>query len=296
MTIEAQTTDQNAPTGVEHDEDAFLAGFNADGGEVPTPAETPVEKEEESRVEPEGGEAGALDTPDEEGTPPEPATPATDEPVMVTMAQLTAAIEDLKAANDAAIRKAFGKIGEVEGIVKHLRAGRSQPAKVKLEPKSLKRIAEEYPALAEMLAEDLNDNWPSTESAAPDGEELLTSIQPKIDARAEEIAGHVVERVLLSREHPDWETVAGSEDFSKWAAQQPPEVRKVLDDSWSHTEIGEVLTSYKAAIAAKTEAEAKTLSDKRARLERAVVPVSGRENPPKVDVDEETAFLEGFNS
>lgn len=275
MTTEAQeqmTAEQIAAADAAA-EAAFAEGYGSeeDDGDSPAPAPAAATTSEEAP----------------ETSPAEPETPPAPALTAEQVQQELAALRDTTATE---LRKLFGKLGEVGGSIQELRKTR-QAGPVKLPEGGLKRMAAEFPEMAKYLQDDLADvlSQLGQGPAATDPDELGQMLQPRFEETLSEVDKRV-ERRLLKRDHPDWETVVHSEDFKEWKKTLPPKEAAELDESWDADFIGSKITAHKLYLKEKAEKAAA----KERRLEDAIVPTNSRRPPPAASQDIEEAFEEGF--
>ena len=258
------------------DDEAFAAGFSEARGDEPPasePAPEPVQAEEQAE---------------------QPAVEAEPEPepqqnliAGMTEDQLRAAIlkanevDHLKSQLD----KAFGKVGEVNRTLMQLQ----QRSSVNLDKAKFKRLSEEFPEIAEMLASDLNDALGEVggQSPAVDPEQFEKVVDERLIAMQQ-----AQERRFLSRMHRDWESVVTSDEFKLWQQNVlPPEDAQVLATSWDSDFISDKLDEFKAWRSKATAAK----ENKQKRLEQAVTPRGDTREPPTAQTEDE-AFLAAFKS
>jgi Asp-tRNA(Asn)/Glu-tRNA(Gln) amidotransferase C subunit len=208
-------------------------------------------------------------------------------------AKLLALLNDIPARIDLTekeIRQIHGKFGEINQKLQKLQElnnSNSGAANVRVTKDQFKRLNEEFPEIAEMLAEDLAGiSLPSS------GGVNAESIQPFVNtevAKVREELNRTMNTNLLTIQHRDWTTVYGSEDFSTWKANQTPEVQHELDNSWDAMYLGEQLTKFKTW--RDTVKNTKEKNNK--RLLDAVLPKGGNKAPNGL-VSEEDAFNAQF--
>jgi hypothetical protein len=96
------------------------------------------------------------------------------------------------------------------------------------------------------------------------------------------------EMKLVAREHPDWESIAQSDDFNGWKNQLPADIQDRLDTTWDSGFISAAISAYKKDKALHQE----QLIKKNQKLEAAVMPTS----TGGFDENYEDDFEAGFNS
>lgn len=205
-------------------------------------------------------------------------------------AKLLALLNDIPARNDLTekeIRQIHGKFGEVNRALQELKNSNSGAANVRVTKDQFKRLNEEFPEIAEMLAEDLAGiSFPSGGGVSAE------SVQPFVNTEVAKVREELTKTMntnLLTIQHRDWTTVYGSEDFSTWKANQPPEVQHELDNSWDAMYLGEQLTKFKTW----RDTVKNTKEKNNERLLKAVLPKGGTKAQNGL-VSEEDAFNAQF--
>jgi hypothetical protein len=165
-----------------------------------------------------------------------------------------------------------------------------------LSPDKLKRLSQEFPEIAEMLAEDLNDVMGSGGQGF-DAAQVDQYVNPKVQALEDRIEQkeRALELRSLNRNHRDWREVAAFEPmqdgrvnwknpaFGQWVNGQPEDVRQQLISGWDADFISDKLTEFKEATKPKAV--------KKQSLESAIIPrgVQGRAISTETD-EEEAAY------
>jgi len=304
------------------DTDESVKAEGSEGLESETEAsDTPPEAEAPAEVDETAGEDEQSDT----GLP----LSAFDEQTIKTLLAKSAKVDELEMMfekQSQELRRAYGKIGELNSHIKRLMRNPSQRG-IKQAELRFARLEEEYPELAEALKQDLaealaqaqvavdaeksdeaqqgsdaQDVQNAQEGAAePDAQEAPNTqdepdeLQQLLQQREQQLRAEY-ERKLLSMRHPDWEQVAASPDFQIWLASQPPEVQQVARTSWSADELAAVFDLYKSASATMAQRATSQQADsvRKKRLEAAVPVADSGAAPPTYD--ERDAFAEGFRS
>lgn len=238
---------------VDQDETGFDDGFN-DAADAPT--ETPEQRTQE------------VETPAEKPQPVEYA--------QLTKAELeelkarAALVTEMRATQDKSFGTAFGKIG---GIERRLQEIATAPG-VEVEQADIDALKDDFPAMATALEKvrSLRSLGGGIDHAKID-EMVQERLAPALDSIGTTVE-RAVETRLLSREHPDWQTVTKSEGFLNWAGKQPVEFQQTLADSWDSTVIGKAISDFKKSIKpAPTPAPAAdTDSARKSRMSAAVTP------------------------
>jgi hypothetical protein len=290
-----QTLTPDAPTEEQQQEAKdFEAGFAQARGDQP-PTNT-----DETPASPAVAEASPApaDKPLAGASEPAPATKAEPEPAFTpeqfkALIERVAEIDSLKATLESSHAKTHGKIGELNRTLLQIQqAAAASPAGVKLSVGALKRLGEDYPDLAKLLAEDLTEALSATgvPQAAPTVD--LAPIEERF-AQQLDAANKAHEAKLLTVMFPDWRTTTQSADFRLWLETQPEDYRTRINNSWDALEIADALRTHQAAQAAAKAPAPK--QDKTKRLEAAVTPqgVPG-DGPPALDPEAE--FLAGYKA
>jgi hypothetical protein len=303
--------------------DAFGATYQTDAATEPRSAEsTAPEASQQTADTQESVSEQTADTQESvsEQPPADPGLPlsAFDEQTIKTLLAKSAKVDALEEAmtrQAQELRRAYGKIGELNSHLKQLMQAPTKRGIRQIELK-FNRLEQEYPELAELLKEDLAaalsvaqeevdaaQPAQSTETPQQSAEQSTETPQQSAEAPSEdalrerELALRAeYEARLLSAKHPDWQQIAASSDFNIWLASQPPQVQQVARTSWSAEELSAVLDLYKTSVSALSErTKAATQSVRQRRLETAV-PAAGTESaapPMSSELDE---FLAGFQS
>lgn len=112
-----------------------------------------------------------------------------------------------------------------------------------------KTFKEDYPDIAEIvlmqndaLRKEIRDEV--IRELKPTVEDL----QQKVTVREQESQQAAIEREFakLGAAHPDWDTVATSQEFQTWAVRQPASVQQTIARSVSAEEISAVMSYYKS--------------------------------------------------
>lgn len=245
-------------------------------------------------------------------------------PAIVTKAQLeqlaaAAALvpqlqEELKRSRDTTA----GKIGSLKQT---LDAVQAQAAKGQAPTiKQMKRLEAEFPELAKLFTEDLNDAFGSAAAGAaePGTQPPGDNGQPAAPVvPVDPLSDPAVQTVLRNKNlavvdalHPGWRGTQGqdgtyvpglkdSPEFQEWRAGLPPAAQHMLANTWESSVIDDALKDFKGwqqkrieqVQASAAQAEANKQRDK--RLEHGVPATTGRATGANA-VDEDTAFLSGY--
>jgi len=255
---------------------AFAAGFEDDEDtQTPTPAAEsaqPAAKEE-----------------------PQPAqdTPSAPKYAQITEDQFNDLMAKVSQIDEGRrqIDTLSGHLGGMKQVVEGLKQQRKS-----LSAGQLKRVAAEFPELAEALQSDLSELGGASVDPVEIDKRVESVVETRVAAKAIEF-----ETKLLRFYHRDWEAVVASNDFTAWKNQLPEAERTKLNTSNDGEYIADKLTEFKAAKAAKDKADAEAAakaksSDKRQqRLEAAVPPRgTGGHTPSRSGVPSD--FQAGWDS
>lgn len=255
---------------------AFAAGFEDDEDtQTPTPAAEsaqPAAKEE-----------------------PQPAqdTPSAPKYAQITEDQFNDLMAKVSQIDEGRrqIDTLSGHLGGMKQVVEGLKQQRKS-----LSAGQLKRVAAEFPELAEALQSDLSELGGASVDPVEIDKRVESVVETRVAAKAIEF-----ETKLLRFYHRDWSEVVVSPDFLAWKGQLPEAERTKLDTSNDGEYIADKLTEFKAAKAAKDKAAAEAAekarsSDKRQqRLEAAVPPRgTGGHTPSRSGVPSD--FQAGWDS
>lgn len=270
-------SDQDQQDQRQQDDAAFAAGFNEvrngadDFGQSPEPEQ----KEPEAAKEPEQA--------------PEPEA---EQPVFagLTESQIKSLLERsarVDAIEDQ-LRKAHGKIGELNGTLQELKSHKGQPTQsapaAPVDDEELAAVVRDYPEFAKLaedrarriVAEAMAGNTPQ-QGPSPD------------DLRAE--AGRDMQMLMMDTLHDGWRDTVQSQDFALWIATQPQDIQQRYATTESAKELAGVIGAFTKSRETQTDARARN----KQRLEAALTP-SG--TPAKVthapSADDE--FAAGFYS
>lgn len=255
---------------------AFAAGFEDDEDKQTTPpaaeATPPAAKEEPQPAQ---------------ETPPAPKYAQITEDQFNDLMAKVGQIDEGKRQIDTL----SGHLGGMKQVVESLKQQRKS-----LSAGQLKRVAAEFPELAEALQSDLSELGGASVDPMEIDKRVESVVESRVAAKAIEF-----ETKLLRFYHRDWDKVVVSQDFLTWKGQLPEAERTKLDNSNDGEYIADKLTEFKAAKAAKDKAAAEAAeraksSDKRQqRLEAAVPPRgSGGHTPSKSGVPSD--FQAGWDS
>ncbi len=189
---------------------------------------------------------------------------------------------------------AFGKIGQLEQTIKELKQAKESTSTFTKD--SFKALAEylDDDDMATALAQDLSSlHMGGQQQAEVDYNAINASFEEKFLAMSQSFTSQTdankrdFETKLLTIQHPDWETVNASDEFTNWKATLKQEARDTLNTTWDGSVLGNAFTSFKTWQAKKTDIADK----KQQRLQDGVLPssTSSRTQAPADD-----AFNQGL--
>lgn len=310
--VSAPTPEEEAAAEAE-----FAAGFAVARGDAPAvePAATTEEVLPEPEVEPQPAAT------EEEAAPAAQAEPAPapedDEnaPVAVSrkdfarlmeLANTVPALQDeLRTTRD----KTFGRIGSIQQVVDAVKAQAS--AGRAFSAPQLKRLAEEYPDMAQLLSEDLGEAFAQPAPAAPaveaapvddnasgDAPGAEATYDPFADPRVQERLKQQEEAVrnshlaVVSARHPDWIDLRATPEFAEWRNNLPAPAQELLAKTWDSSVLTDAIADFKGW-RDKRNASASASKQRDNRLENAIPATTGRATGAHV-VDEDAEFAKGF--
>lgn len=275
-------------------EDDLEAGFREVSGDEPVekrePVEEPQEEQEPQEPEPQASEEEQEPSPEGEPSEPEdPIVPGLGMPAS-QVKQYLESVGQMRSEFDGALRKAYGKIGELNSTIQKLSKG-GGPGRVN--EAALKRLKDEYgDDLAEIIPQIF---LPSQEE--PAGSEKASGFDPdtlrqEFDQRLQQQLTDTTYKVgatLIASFHPDWQKQAASPEFAEWRKTQPLEVQQQMSESRDPSFVVQQLTAFKGWMKTR-QANA---ANRNRRLEAAVTP-DGIETASGREPSANEAFLAGF--
>lgn len=207
-----------------------------------------------------------------------------------------------------------GKIGTLHQQLADIKAQAAQGKAPTV--KQLKRLEAEFPELAQLLRDDLAEEFggaaaapgaagdPPGDGAASGQPGAAPANQPPADPLSDpRVQQHLRQQSqqVVNAVHPDWKDLAKSPEFQEWRTSLPPAAQNLLATSWNADVLVPAFNDFKSwranrAAQAQAQAEAAANAGKQRdkRLEHAMPATSGRPTGNNA-VDEDAAFLEGFN-
>jgi len=185
------------------------------------------------------------------------------------------------------IDKIFGTLGDLQEKAKQ----QGKPA-IEEQVKTFKRITEEYPELAALLTEDMNEAMKAAleNFKSPD-------IDGVVNQRVAEKMSEVMESFqieLVAMKHEDWGEQVASPDFALWLQTLPTKERETVVGSPKAAVVIKAVTDFKTWKDTKLAKEQRGETNQK-RLESAITPKSASGEKP-VSQTEDDAFEAGFHS
>lgn len=325
MEMDSQTVELTPEQIAQEDAD-FEAAFNSVAGHAPTTEEATQPKEAEPAADVDEGQqdddakaateaaATAQAEADAQAAAAQAQADEANAPVTITKAQLDAIQAQLARVPEleGELRRVHdttaGRIGSLKQSIDALKdkAGQGNKASIK----QLKRLGEEYPELAAMLVEDLNDASGDGGSAAqPDAQaqaepaQAEPATQPAV--QADPLEHPAVQEVLKKKEmaivdavHPDWRGLPAQPEFNEWKSQLPAAAQEMLANTWKSEVMIDAFNDFKAwrsTRAQQAQSQAQTNKQRDKRLAGAIPATTGAPTGANA-VDDDAAFEAGFKS
>lgn len=255
------------------DEDAFLAGFGGtEPDETPAPSAEveAVDEVETEAVEPEPeGEVDEVEKPKDEA----PGFGGFTQEELRNLLSRAAKVDDL----EAGLRKAHGKIGELNGFYQELK---TKPPAAKPEQTERSHVEEDYPDIAAWVREQLGQREPVEQVQ-----------QEQVEQPAQADSTPNLQLALMDHLHEGWREKVQTRDFNLWLASQGDDIRTKYDTAETAKELSGVIGQFDAWATGK---ETRNTKGKQ-RLEQALTP-EGSAGKPKTAPTPEDAFNAGFKS
>lgn len=265
----------------EQDNADFLSGFNA---VRPDDAQALPEPKQESATDekPEQKEEGK----EEANTPAEPEEPTffgMSESQIKSLLERSAKVD----AIEDQLRKAHGKIGELNSTVQNLSSQRQQPTPqapaASVDDGEMSQWEKDFPELAQLA--EAKARKIATEMMA--GQQANS--QPQAVSRDEIV--REANLAIMDATYDGWRDTINTQDFSLWIATQPADVQEQFNNTVSAKVLGGVLSSYETWKSKVADRGNKS----KARLEQALIPsgVAAKVSHAPSAHDE---FVAGFNA
>lgn len=193
--------------------------------------------------------------------------------------QKAAEVDQLKARES----KMFGTLGSLKQAIDAVRNQPQAPqgGQVRISG-SLKRLSAEFPEMAALLSEDLNE--------ALQGQTQAGGIDQQAFRSELERSSKDMETKLLTMAHQNWRQDVQTPEFAQWKGTLPPDELHIVNDSWDAVSVSAALDKFKEWRSAATQ----TKQVRQNRLEAAITPKGNRQPAPSMS--DEDAFVQGFKS
>jgi len=247
QSTDSEAVEQVASPQEQSDDDVFQQGFNAARGIEP--------------AEPE---------------PPKLIAGFTEDQVKELLAK-AAEVDKLKERES----KLFGTLGSLRQSIESVRSQAQAPqgGQVRMSG-ALKRMSAEYPEMAALLSEDLNEALQGSAHAGGVDQGALDAMLDK-SSRAMEVK-------LLTMAHRNWEKDVQTPEFAQWKGTLAPDELQIVNDSWDAVSVSAALDKFKEWRGAASQ----TKQVRQNRLEAAITPRGSRQPAPSMS--DEDAFVAGF--
>lgn len=242
-------------------------------------------KDEPTDPSPEKGDASAKDDPsddvtsgdakdDGDGKSP-PDTPENKAPSLDGLSpEVLAHIQQLEKERDDARHRASSDANRVSALSRKLaqlnNGGGQQPPKKEEKSEADKALD----AKVEQLKKDYGDIADPLIELIEKQRAELSSVKTVLTGMSEERQAQVIEqqRELLAKQHPDFATIASSQEFGQWLQEQPDNIQ-ALAGSWDAKETSVVLTLFKTekgmATPSKDKATPPVVEDPKSKADAA---------------------------
>lgn len=193
--------------------------------------------------------------------------------------QKAAEVDQLKARES----KMFGTLGSLKQAIDAVRNQPQAPqgGQVRISG-ALKRLSAEFPEMAALLSEDLNE--------ALQGQTQAGGIDQQAFRSELERSSKDMETKLLTMAHKNWRQDVQTPEFAQWKGTLPPDELHIVNDSWDAVSVSAALDKFKEWRSAATQ----TKQVRQNRLEAAITPKGNRQPAPSMS--DEDAFVQGFKS
>lgn len=214
--------------------------------------------------------------------------------------QVTALQDELKRTSDATA----GRIGSLYQTLDTVKAQAKQGIKPTLN--QLKRLSGEFPELAILLTQDLEEAFGTgnatqvaeaghqedTEGkASGEAPGAAPVVDPFADPRVQKTLREK-EMAIVDEAHPDWRDLNATPEFNEWRSALPQAAQQLLSSTWDSKVMKDAFTDFKSWNSKRTAA-ADANKQRGKRLENAVPATTGATSGANA-VDEDAAFLSGF--
>jgi hypothetical protein len=280
------------------------AGNLDDDGE-----EDPAAKAAAEEAARQAAEAEARAAAEAEANAPANITRAQAEQLLAAAALVPQLQQELNRTRDTTA----GKLGSLKQTLDAVQAAAAQGRAPTI--KQLKRLEVEFPELAQLLKDDLADEFGGAagapgadadangDGAASGQPGAAPANQAPVDPLSDPRVQHELRQQsqqVVDTMHPDWKDLAKTDEFKAWRTNLPPAAQQLLATSWRADVLVPAFNDFKAwranqAAQAQAQAQAQATANKQRdkRLEHAMPATSGRPTGTNA-VDEDAAFLDGF--
>lgn len=279
----------------------------SDGQPLITDVEKPELTDEEKAAQAQAeADAAAAAQAEADANAPVAITKAELDALRAVSGQLVALQDELRRSTD----KVNGRFGSLQQTVEAVKLQAAQGVKPTLG--QLKRLEADFPEMAQMLREDLEDAFgagnatqapaPATNGQQDDGKASgdAPGANPEPQAPADPLADPRVQQVLKAKEmaivdavHPDWRDLAKTTEFNEWKATLHADDRHLLGTTWNSEVLKGAFSDFKGWQQKRTAA-AEANKQRGKRLENGIPATTG--NPTGAHaIDDDAAFAEGFN-
>jgi len=288
----AELTPEQAAQEEAHAEAAFEAGFT--GEELPANPDESESRQDESSNHPDDNGASEEAAAEEEAK----ILAGYSESELKSLLEKANKFDELSEKLTTAEDRMAGRYGEIQRTIKELQEKEGSTGKgIKLTAEMLQRTSEEYPELAELIAEDLSEALGSSE--LPD-DDFDARLKPHVDELSSEFDRRLEAR-LLSHYRPNWIDEQKTDEFSQFKSQLSPKELETYETSWNADEINGYFKKFdewkeqQAEKSQQADDENKaSKSEKSNRLAAAMVP----RGAPATDhaPSDDDAFEAGFKT
>lgn len=226
-------------------------------------------------------------------TPPETKIAGMTETQIAELLKHASRIPDL----EKQLRDSNGRYGGLKQSFEDLQKSKSNGLAGKITADKFKRMSEQFPEIAEMLAEDLSGMIDGAPSAAVTQEEINRQISTGISAfksefeKAQEAKELAKAQNRLMQKHPDFfTTTRESPQFKEWFAKLPYASAKQLEESNDPDYVASRVDEFKQSLAPENSKQQQQQQQQR-RIDRAIQP-EGSKAPPRrnAELSEQEAF------
>lgn len=214
--------------------------------------------------------------------------------------QVTTLQDELRRANDTTA----GRIGSLKQTLDAVALQAKQGVKPTLN--QLKRLEGEFPELAKLLTQDLEDAFgagsaaqaPAAEHQAQD-DDKASGDAPGAESTVDPLLNPVVKARLMAKEmeivdavHPDWRDLKATPEFNIWRTSLPAAAQELLGSTWDSKVMKDAFTDFKSWNSKRIAAQDAN-KERGKRLANGVPATTGTQTGANA-VDDDAAFLSGF--